>query len=241
MSSTDSIGALLGLATFAGALLGLLCSSLALLLGRAFQSEKLSSADNPGAFVPIQFSEAYQHVGAMIAGAVALAALALALGPSLQLLLASVFALSLLTLALIDARLYVLPDLITLPLMWLGLLINTQEQFAPVAAAVLGAIIGYLSLWTIYWLYKLLRNKEGMGYGDFKLSAAIGAWLGWQAMPSVVLVAALTALCTAAVLLLAGRLRIEQPMPFGPFLAFAGFLTMCLDQSVAQWMSRVLI
>ena len=191
--------------------------------------------------MPIQFSEAYQHVGAMIAGAVALAALALALGPSLQLLLASVFALSLLTLALIDARLYVLPDLITLPLMWLGLIINTQEHFAPVAAAVLGAIIGYLSLWTIYWLFKLLRNKEGMGYGDFKLSAAIGAWLGWQALPSVVLVAALTALCTAAVLLLAGRLRIEQPMPFGPFLAFAGFLTMCVDQPFTQWMSRVLI
>ena len=221
--------------------MGLLCSSLALLLGRAFQSEKLSSADNSGAFAPIQFSAAYQHVGAMIAGAVALAALALALGPSLQLLLASVFALSLLTLALIDARLYVLPDLITLPLMWLGLIINTQEHFAPVAAAVLGAVIGYLSLWTIYWLFKLLRNKEGMGYGDFKLSAAIGAWLGWQALPSVVLVAALTALCTAAVLLLAGRLRIEQPMPFGPFLAFAGFLTMCVDQPFTQWMSRVLI
>ena len=191
--------------------------------------------------MPIQFSEAYQHVGAMIAGAVALAALALALGPSLQLLLASVFALSLLTLALIDARLYVLPDLITLPLMWLGLLINTQEHFAPVAAAVLGAIIGYLSLWTIYWLFKLLRNKEGMGYGDFKLSAAIGAWLGWQALPGVVLVAALTALSTATVLLLAGRLRIEQPMPFGPFLAFAGFLAMCLDQPFTQWMSRVLV
>ena len=241
MSSTDSIGALLGLATFAGTLLGLLCSSLALLLGRAFQSEKLSSADNPGAFEPIQFSAAYQHVGAMIAGAVALAALALAFGLSLQLLLASVFALSLLTLALIDARLYVLPDLITLPLMWLGLLINTQAHFASATAAVLGAIVGYLSLWTIYWLFKLLRNKEGMGYGDFKLSAAIGAWLGWQALPSVVLVASLTALCTAAVLLLAGRLRIEQPMPFGPFLAFAGFLTMCLDQPFTQWMSWVLI
>ena len=221
--------------------MGLLCSSLALLLGRAFQSEELSSADNSGAFAPIQFSAAYQHVGAMIAGAVALAALALALGPSLQLLLASVFALSLLTLALIDARLYVLPDLITLPLMWLGLLINTQAHFASATAAVLGAIVGYLSLWTIHWLFKLLRNKEGMGYGDFKLTAAIGAWLGWQALPSVVLVAALTALCTAAVLLLAGRLRIEQPMPFGPFLAFAGFLTMCLDQPFTQWMSWVLI
>ncbi len=221
--------------------MGLLCSSLALLLGRVFQSENLSSADKPGAFAPIHFSAAHQHVGAMITGAVALAALALALGASLQLLLASVFALSLITLALIDARLYVLPDQITLPLMWLGLLVNTQEHFAPVAAAVLGAIIGYLSLWTIYWLFKLLRNKEGMGYGDFKLSAAIGAWLGWQALPGVVLVAALTALSTATVLLLAGRLRIEQPMPFGPFLAFAGFLAMCLDQPFTQWMSRVLV
>jgi len=221
--------------------MGLLCSSLALLLGRVFQSENLSLADKPGAFAPIQFSAAHQHVGAMITGAVALAALALALGASLQLLLASVFALSLLTLALIDARLYVLPDQITLPLMWLGLLVNTQEHFAPVAAAVLGAIIGYLSLWTIYWLFKLLRNKEGMGYGDFKLSAAIGAWLGWQALPGVVLVATLTALSTATVLLLAGRLRIEQPMPFGPFLAFAGFMAMCLDQPFTQWMSRVLV
>ncbi|MEC7614016.1 MAG: A24 family peptidase, partial [Pseudomonadota bacterium] len=130
---------------------------------------------------------------------------------------------------------------ITLPLMWLGLLVNTQEHFAPVAAAVLGAIIGYLSLWTIYWLFKLLRNKEGMGYGDFKLSAAIGAWLGWQALPGVVLVAALTALSTATVLLIAGRLRIEQPMPFGPFLAFAGVLAMCLDQPFTQWVSRVLV
>ncbi|MEC8618169.1 MAG: A24 family peptidase [Pseudomonadota bacterium] len=241
MSSTDSIGALLSLATFAGALMGLLCSSLALLLGRAFQSENLSSADKPSAFAPIQFLAAHQHAVAMVTGAVALTALALALDPSLQLLLASVFALSLLTLALIDARLYVLPDQITLPLMWLGLLVNTQEHFAPVAAAVLGAIIGYLSLWTIYWLFKLLRNKEGMGYGDFKLSAAIGAWLGWQALPSVVLVAALAALSTAAALLLAGRFRIEQPMPFGPFLALAGFLAMCLDQPSTQWMNRVLI
>ena len=125
--------------------------------------------------------------------------------------------------------------------MWLGLLINTQAHFASATAAVLGAIVGYLSLWTIYWLFKLLRNKEGMGYGDFKLSAAIGAWLGWQALPGVVLVAALTALSTATVLLIAGRLRIEQPMPFGPFLAFAGFLAMCLDQPFTQWVSRVLV
>ena len=130
-----------------------------------------------------------------------------------------------------------LPDLITLPLLWLGLLVNTLGFFAAIADAVLGAVAGYLSLWGIYWLFKLLRDKEGLGYGDFKLTAAIGAWLGWQALPSVVLVAALTALCTATVLVLAGRMKVEQPLPFGPFLAFAGFLTICLGQRFTQWMS----
>jgi leader peptidase (prepilin peptidase)/N-methyltransferase len=105
---------------------------------------------------------------------------------------------------------------------------------------VLGAAVGYLSLWTIYWLYKLLRNKEGLGYGDFKLTAAIGAWLGWQTLPNVILIAALAALCTVAVLLLAGRMKVEQPMPFGPFLAFAGFLTLCFGHRFTQWMSWVL-
>ena len=232
---------LLGLATFTGALLGLLCSLVAVVLCRALQPENVAVADNPCELVPNRFPAAYQHICAAIAGAVAFAALALILGPSLRLLLASAFALSLLTLALIDARLYLLPDLITIPLLWLGLLINTQEHFAPIVAAVLGAIVGYLSLWTIYWLFKLLRNKEGLGRGDFKLSAAMGAWLGWQALPGVLLVAALTALSTATVLLLAGRLRIEQPMPFGPFLAFAGFLAICLDQPFTQWVSRMLV
>jgi leader peptidase (prepilin peptidase)/N-methyltransferase len=173
----------------------------------------------------------------VLIGALGLAALTLVFDQSVQLALAATFSFAVLTLALIDARIYMLPDLITLPLLWLGLLVNTLGFFAAIADAVLGAVAGYLSLWVIYWLFKLLRDKEGLGYGDFKLTAAIGAWLGWQALPSVVLVAALTALCAATVLVLAGRMKVEQPMPFGPFLAFAGFLTICLGQRFTQWMS----
>ena len=233
---------LLASATVAGALLGLLSSLAALRLGKPFQPNGEPLIAGPvDEFSPNLFSMMHQHTGAAAVGALGFAALALVFGQSTQLVLAAIFALALLTLALIDARFYVLPDLLTLPLLWLGLLINTQSYFAAIANAVLGAAVGYLSLWTIYWLYKLLRNKEGLGYGDFKLTAAVGAWLGWQALPSVVLVAALTALCSAAVLVLAGRMKVEQPMPFGPFLAFAGFLTMCLDQPFTQWMSWVLI
>ena len=238
----DNASALLALAALAGAVLGLLCSIIALKIGKSLlpNGESLK-ADPPDEFSPNRFSSMRQHMDAVLIGGLGLATLTLVFDQSVQLALAATFSFAVLTLALIDARIYMLPDLITLPLLWLGLLVNTLGFFAAIADAVLGAVAGYLSLWTIYWLFKLLRNKEGMGYGDFKLSAAIGAWLGWQAMPSVVLVAALTALCTAAVLLLAGRLRIEQPMPFGPFLAFAGFLTMCLDQPFTQWMNRVLI
>ena len=232
---------LLASAAVAGALLGLLSSLAALRLGKPFQpnGEPLI-ADPADEFSPNRFSRMHQHTGAAAVGALGFAVLALVFGQSTQLVLAAIFALALLTLALIDARFYVLPDLLTLPLLWLGLLINTQSYFAAIADAVLGAAMGYLSLWTIYWLYKLLRNKEGLGYGDFKLTAAIGAWLGWQALPSVVLVAALTALCSAAVLVLAGRMKVEQPMPFGPFLAFAGFLTLYAGQRFTQWMSGAL-
>ena len=232
---------LLASATVAGALLGLLSSLAALRLGKPFQPNGEPLIAGPvDEFSPNLFSMMHQHTGAAAVGALGFAALALVFGQSTQLVLAAIFALALLTLALIDARFYVLPDLLTLPLLWLGLLINTQGYFAAIADAVLGAAMGYLSLWTIYWLFKLLRNKEGLGYGDFKLTAAIGAWLGWQALPSVVLVAALTALCSAALLVLAGRMKVEQPMPFGPFLAFAGFLTLCAGQRFTQWMSGAL-
>ena len=234
----DNASALLALAVLAGALLGLLCSIIALQIGKSLlpNGESLI-ADPPDEFSPNRFSSMRQHMGVVLIGALGLAALTLVFDQSVQLALAATFSFAVLTLALIDARIYMLPDLITLPLLWLGLLVNTLGFFAAIADAVLGAVAGYLSLWGIYWLFKLLRDKEGLGYGDFKLTAAIGAWLGWQALPSVVLVAALTALCAATVLVLAGRMKVEQPMPFGPFLAFAGFLTICLGQRFTQWMS----
>lgn len=177
---------LLASAAVAGALLGLLSSLAALRLGKPFQPNGEPLIAGPvDEFSPNLFSMMHQHTGAAAVGALGFAALALVFGQSTQLVLAAIFALALLTLALIDARFYVLPDLLTLPLLWLGLLINTQSYFAAIADAVLGAAMGYLSLWTIYWLFKLLRNKEGLGYGDFKLTAAVGAWLGWQALPSL--------------------------------------------------------
>ena len=234
----DNASALLASAMLAGALLGLLCSIIALHIGKSVLPNGESLTDDPpDEFSPNRFSSMRQHMGAVLIGALSLAALTLVFGQSVQLALAATFSFAVLTLALIDARIYMLPDLITLPLLWLGLLVNILGFFAAIADAVLGAVAGYLSLWVIYWVFKLLRDKEGLGYGDFKLTAAIGAWLGWQALPSVVLVAALTALCTAAVLVLAGRMKVEQPMPFGPFLAFAGFLTICIGQRFTQWMS----
>ena len=232
---------LLAAAAVAGAFLGLLSSLAALRLGKPFQPNGEPLIAGPvDEFSPNLSSMMHQHTGAAAVGALGFAALALVFGQSTQLVLAAIFTLALLTLALIDARFYVLPDLLTLPLLWLGLLINTQSYFAAIANAVLGAAMGYLSLWTIYWLFKLLCNKEGLGYGDFKLTAAIGAWLGWQALPSVVLVAALTALFSAAVFVLAGRMIVKEPMPFGPFLALAGFLTVCVGQRFTQWMSGAL-
>ena len=234
----DSDSALMALGLLAGALLGLLCSIIALHISKTLlQNGESLTDDPPDEFSLNRFSSMRQHMGAMLIGALGIATLTFVFDQSLQLALAATFSFAVLTLALIDARIYMLPDLITLPLLWLGLLVNTLDFFAPIADAVLGAVAGYLSLWAIYWLFKLLRDKEGLGYGDFKLTAAIGAWLGWQALPSVVLIAALTALCTAAVLVLAGRMKVQQPMPFGPFLAFAGFLTICLDQLFTQWMS----
>ena len=234
----DSASALMALGLLAGALLGLLCSIIALHISKTLlQNGESLTDDPPDEFSLNRFSSMRQHMGAMLIGALGIAILTFVFDQSLQLALAATFSFAVFTLALIDARIYMLPDLITLPLLWLGLLVNTLDFFAPIADAVLGAVAGYLSLWAIYWLFKLLRDKEGLGYGDFKLTAAIGAWLGWQALPSVVLIAALTALCTAAVLVLAGRMKVQQPMPFGPFLAFAGFLTICLDQLFTQWMS----
>lgn len=139
-----------------------------------------------------------------------------------------VFTWSLIALTMIDFDHQLLPDNITLPLLWLGLLVNTLLPEATVSPrdAVLGAILGYLALWSIYWLFKLLTGKEGMGYGDFKLLAALGAWMGYQSLLLIVILSSLVgAVVGIGLLLFLGRDR-NIPIPFGPYLAGAGFIAL---------------
>ncbi|MEP7208627.1 MAG: A24 family peptidase [Casimicrobiaceae bacterium] len=159
-------------------------------------------------------------------GAVALVAAVLRFGPTWQGLAAAGLLWALLALTFIDFDTQLLPDNITLPLLWAGLLVNLWELFAPLTSAVIGAVAGYLSLWTVYWLFKLLRNKEGMGYGDFKLLAALGAWLGWQILPLIVLLSsAVGALIGIGLIVTKGRDH-NVPLAFGPYLAIAGAIAL---------------
>jgi leader peptidase (prepilin peptidase)/N-methyltransferase len=133
---------------------------------------------------------------------------------------------TLLALAVIDLRTQLLPDDLTLPLLWLGLLLALAPVFADLRSAVIGAAIGYLALWSIYWLFKLATGKEGMGYGDFKLLAALGAWLGWQSLPTIVLLSSVVGALVGVGLIVFRRHGREVPIPFGPYLAAAGWLTL---------------
>lgn len=147
-------------------------------------------------------------------------------GPTWLTLALLVFTWSLLALTLIDYDEQILPDNITLPLLWLGLLVNAVDLGFGVSLsdAVIGAIAGYLSLWSFYWIFKLATGKEGMGYGDFKLLAALGAWMGWQSLLPIILLSSLVgAVYGILMIMIAGRDR-SQPMPFGPYLAGAGFI-----------------
>lgn len=145
-------------------------------------------------------------------------------GFGLAALAAIVFAWSLIALTVIDIDTQLLPDSITLPLLWIGLLANTSATFAPLDAAVLGAIAGYLALWSVYWMFKLATGKEGMGYGDFKLLAAIGAWLGWKLLPLVILLSSFVGATVGILLIIFRRHGRSTPIPFGPYLAVAGLI-----------------
>ncbi len=145
-------------------------------------------------------------------------------GFGLAALAAIVFAWSLIALTVIDFDTQLLPDSITLPLLWIGLLANTSAMFAPLDAAVLGAIAGYLALWSVYWMFKLATGKEGMGFGDFKLLAAIGAWLGWKFVPLVILLSSFVGATVGILLIIFRRHGRSTPIPFGPYLAAAGLI-----------------
>lgn len=139
---------------------------------------------------------------------------------------ALLFTWTLVALTGIDLNHQLLPDSLTLPLLWLGLLVNISASFAPLAEAVIGAAAGYLVLWLVYWAFKLITGKEGMGHGDFKLLAALGAWLGWEQLPLIILLSsALGALIGTASILLKGRERQAQ-IAFGPYLAIAGWIAL---------------
>lgn len=138
----------------------------------------------------------------------------------------------LLAASVIDLRHQLLPDDLTLPLLWLGLVAALFGLFTDLSSAVIGAMVGYLSLWTIYQVFRLLTGKEGMGHGDFKLLAALGAWTGWQHLIAIVLLSSLVgALVGLALILLRGRDR-QTPMPFGPFLAAAGWIVLLWGESI---------
>jgi leader peptidase (prepilin peptidase)/N-methyltransferase len=147
---------------------------------------------------------------------------------------------SLIALTAIDFDHQLLPDDITLPLLWLGLLFNIWGTFASLQDAVIGAMAGYLILWSVYWLFKLLTGKEGMGYGDFKLLAALGAWLGWQALPLIILLSSLVgAICGIILMLVMGRGR-EIPLAFGPYLAVAGWIALLWgDEITARYLGTL--
>ena len=132
----------------------------------------------------------------------------------------------LVALAFIDLDTQLLPDDLTLPLLWLGLAFNLGGTYVPIADAVIGAMAGYGILWTIYWTFKLVTGKEGMGYGDFKLLAALGAWFGWQALPSIILLASAVGATVGLSMILFARHKREVPIPFGPYLAGAGLLAL---------------
>ncbi len=145
---------------------------------------------------------------------------------TLSIIGALIFTSIIICLILIDFDTFLLPDELTLPLVWLGLLFNLNGSICGgLTNAVIGAVVGYLFLWSIYWLFKLITKKEGMGYGDFKLLAAIGAWLGWQSLLNVIIISSLAGIIYAVIMRLTGRLLPNKPIPFGPFLGVAGLVT----------------
>jgi leader peptidase (prepilin peptidase)/N-methyltransferase len=150
-------------------------------------------------------------------------------------LFAFIFVFALVTLTFIDFDTQLLPDDITLPLLWLGLIFNISNGFTDLKSAVLGAIFGYLILWSVYWLFKLVTGKEGMGYGDFKLLGAIGAWFGWQLLPAVILLSSVVgAVIGIGMIMFRGKTG-NTAIPFGPFLALGGISALFFGQQLARF------
>ncbi len=147
----------------------------------------------------------------------------------------------LIALTLIDFDHMLLPDQIVLPLLWLGLLININGTFVPLNEAVLGAAIGYMSLYSIFWLFKLCTGKEGMGHGDFKLFALFGAWLGWHLLPLLILMASAVGALVGISLMIFKNHQRQQAIPFGPYLAAAGWITLLWGNNIWAWYLNLIL
>ena len=140
----------------------------------------------------------------------------------------------LLSMSLIDADHQILPDVLVLPLLWLGLILNSFGLFTSLSDALWGAVIGYMSLWSIFWLFKLITGKEGMGYGDFKLLALIGAWGGWQVLPLTILLSSVLGAVIGIIILRLQRNGYSNPIPFGPYLAAAGWVALIWGEQITS-------
>lgn len=161
---------------------------------------------------------------------------ALHFGAGWYLVATILFSWVLLTLALIDYDTTLLPDKLTLPLLWAGILLSAFGiSPVPLIDAVMGAVAGYLILWGVFWLFKLLTGKEGMGYGDFKLLGALGAWLGWQFLPIVILLSSVVGLVVGGTLIATKAINRNQGIPFGPYLAAAGWISLIWGSTIMGW------
>ncbi len=156
-------------------------------------------------------------------------------GPTLAMLCGLLFTYILISLALIDFDTQLLPDELTIPLIWLGLLINTQGVFVPLNNAVLSAAGAYLFLWTFVKLFYLFTGKEGMGGGDLKLFAAFGAWMGWQVLPLILILSSFVGAILGSLILYLNRKNKDTPLPFGPYLCITGFISLVWGKAIISW------
>ena len=141
---------------------------------------------------------------------------------------------SLVALSFIDYDTQFLPDNIILPMLWLGLLLSLDNIFVDPQSSIIGAVAGYLLLWSVYWLFKLVTGKEGMGYGDFKLLAMFGAWLGWKMLPLIILFSSFAGAAIGIMLIIFRKHSKEKPIPFGPYLAIAGWIALVYGESIVN-------
>jgi len=153
-------------------------------------------------------------------------------GVTTQTVAALFFTWALITLTLIDLKTQLLPDSITLPLLWLGIFLSFFDVFTDTTSSVIGAMAGYMILWSVYQLFKLLTGREGMGFGDFKLLAALGAWMGYSYLPQIILVSSVAGSVFGIGMLIIGKTRQQQPIPFGPYLAVAGWIALLWGETI---------